>query len=65
MISKNYASGRRNLIDPLKSATRFDPGDLEDGDTIYLTVADKDGNSGQLIRGFFIGDLDWGWFLPN
>ena len=48
LISKNYASIRTKLINKNKAATRFDAG-LEDGDTIYLTVADKFGNMVSLI----------------
>ena len=46
MISKNYAAERRKLIDPKRAAKRYDAGNpaLKQGDTIYLTTADKDGN---------------------
>lgn len=55
LISKEYAAERRKLIDHLKSSIRVEPGDLEDGDTIYLTVADKDGNMISLIQSLYWG----------
>lgn len=54
LISKQYANQRRQLIDPNKSAKRVDAG-LNDGDTIYLTVADKDGNMVSLIQSNYRG----------
>ena len=54
LISKNYASIRTKLINKNKAATRFDAG-LEDGDTIYLTVADKFGNMVSLIQSNYRG----------
>ena len=54
LISKNYASIRTKLINKNKAATRFDAG-LEDGDTIYLTVADKYGNMVSLIQSNYRG----------
>ena len=49
LISKEYALERNKLINLNKAAKRFDAG-LEDGDTIYLTVADKYGNMVSLIQ---------------
>ena len=54
LISENYASIRTKLINKNKAATRFDAG-LEDGDTIYLTVADKFGNMVSLIQSNYRG----------
>lgn len=54
LISKQYAGERRKLIDPTKAAKRVDAG-LNDGDTIYLTVADKDGNMVSLIQSNYRG----------
>jgi gamma-glutamyltranspeptidase/glutathione hydrolase len=54
LISKNYASIRTKLINKNKAATRFDAG-LEDGYTIYLTVADKFGNMVSLIQSNYRG----------
>ncbi len=48
LISKEYARERAKLIDPDRAASRYDGG-LE-GNTIYLTVADKDGNMVSLIQ---------------
>ena len=57
LISKPYADERRKLIDPDKASTVLPAGDemLEDGDTIYLTVADSDGNMVSLIQSNFRG----------
>jgi len=53
LISKDYAAERRKLIDLSKASTRIEPGDMEDGDTVYLTVADKDGNMVSLIQSLY------------
>lgn len=73
LISKEYAAERRKLIDPNRAAKTFPAGDiaLEMGDTIYMTVADKDGNMISLIQsnyggmgsGMTPGDL--GFMLQN
>ncbi len=55
LISKAYADQRRTLIDENRAARRYDPGDLEHGETIYLTTADKDGNMVSLIQSNFRG----------
>lgn len=55
LISKRYAAERRKLIDHSRAAARFQSGDLEDGDTIYLTVADKHGNMVSLIQSLYWG----------
>lgn len=57
LISKEYAAKRRELIDPNRSARRYDAGNpaLETGETIYLTVADKDGNMVSLIQSNYRG----------
>ena len=57
LISKNYANERRKLIDSTKAAMSYAAGDavLEAGDTIYLTVADKDGNMVSLIQSNYRG----------
>ena len=54
LISKEYALERNKLIDMSTAAKRFDAG-LEDGDTIYLTVADKYGNMVSLIQSNYRG----------
>jgi len=57
LISKRYAEQRRQLIDPRKAALSFAAGDaaIEQGDTIYLTVADRNGNMISLIQSNFGG----------
>ena len=52
LISKEYAQERAKLIDPNKAASRYDGG-LGGSNTIYLTVADKDGNMVSLIQSIF------------
>ena len=54
LISKEYADERRKLIDPNKAAKRDHAGPVE-GDTIYLTTADKDGNMVSLIQSNYRG----------
>jgi gamma-glutamyltranspeptidase/glutathione hydrolase len=57
LISKEYAAERRKLINPERAAKRYDAGNpaLEEGDTIYLTVADQEGNMVSLIQSNFRG----------
>jgi len=55
LISKEYADKRRKLIDTEKAASSYEPGNLKDGDTIYLTVADDNGNMVSLIQSNFRG----------
>ena len=57
LISKEYANERRNLMSPDKAAMTVEAGDtkLESGDTIYLTVADSDGNMVSLIQSNYNG----------
>ena len=55
LISKKYAAERRKLIDPLKAARVYDAGVIEAGNTIYLTVADKEGNMVSLIQSNYRG----------
>jgi gamma-glutamyltranspeptidase/glutathione hydrolase len=54
LISKEYAAKRRARIDPEHAAASY-PGGLEDGDTVYLTVADSDGNMVSLIQSNYRG----------
>src|SRR5690606_26648655 len=45
LLSKEYAAERRKLIAPDKAMKAVEPGTHKlDGDTIYLTTADRDGN---------------------
>ena len=60
LISKEYAAERRELIDPKRAAQEVDaglelPAALEEGDTIYLTVADEAGNMVSLIQSNYRG----------
>ncbi|MFQ5413629.1 MAG: gamma-glutamyltransferase [Phycisphaerae bacterium] len=57
LISKAYAAKRRTLLDPRRAARHLDPGDpkLTHGDTVYLTVADKDRNMISLIQSNYRG----------
>ena len=54
LISKEYADERRTLIERTAAAQRYDVG-LTEGDTIYLTVADKDRNMVSLIQSNYRG----------
>lgn len=57
LISKEYANERRKLINPERAANRYDTGNpaLKEGDTIYLTTADKDGTIVSLIQSNYRG----------
>ena len=72
LISKPYAESRRKLISMAKAMENVQPGDPKlGGDTIYLTVVDKDRNCVSLIQsnyqsfgsGHVPGDL--GFALQN
>ncbi|NNF15258.1 MAG: gamma-glutamyltransferase [Gammaproteobacteria bacterium] len=57
LISKDYATKQRQLIDMKTAAQSYPTMDriLEDGDTIYLTVADSAGNMVSLIQSNYRG----------
>jgi len=55
LISKNYANDRRKLIHPARAARNYPAGELEQGNTIYLTVADQEGNMVSLIQSNYRG----------
>ncbi len=57
LIAKEYADRRRKLLDPKQAAASYPVGNpaLETGDTIYLTVADADGNMVSLIQSNYRG----------
>ncbi len=57
LLSDAYADERRKLIDLVHANANFGPGDprLHDGDTIYLTTADKDGMMVSLIQSNYRG----------
>ena len=64
LISKDYALKRTKLINKSKSLSRIDAGNLKDGDTIYLTTADKFGNMVSLIQSNYRG-MGSGMVPPN
>jgi len=58
LVSKEYARERQALIDMGKAARSFphgDPAVLREGDTIYLTTADGEGNMVSLIQSNYRG----------
>lgn len=55
LISKEYAKERLPLLDSNKAALTDEAGILKQGDTIYLTTADKDGNMVSLIQSNYRG----------
>ncbi len=55
LISKEYAAERRKLIDPERAAETYPAGELEEGNTIYMTVADGEGNMVSLIQSNYRG----------
>lgn len=55
LISKEYADKRRKLINPDRAARIVSAGNPENGNTIYLTVADKEGNMVSLIQSNYRG----------
>jgi gamma-glutamyltranspeptidase / glutathione hydrolase len=57
LISKAYGDRQRARINMQKAATHVDPGDpiLSKGDTIYLTVVDKDRNCCSFIQSNYHG----------
>jgi gamma-glutamyltranspeptidase/glutathione hydrolase len=57
LISKEYAAKRRELIDVDRASRRYQAGNpaLDAGETVYLTVADKDGNMVSLIQSNYRG----------
>lgn len=64
LISKEYAAARRAEIAPDRVAREVAPGIPEDGDTIYLTVVDRDRNAISLIYSIF-GSFGSGLVVPG
>jgi len=55
LISKEYAAKRAELINPDRASRNLDAGEMEHGNTIYMTVADSHGNMISLIQSNFRG----------
>lgn len=55
LISKDYAAGRRKLIYPSRASRSLDAGKIEQGNTIYMTVADGAGSMVSLIQSNYRG----------
>jgi len=57
LISPAYARKRMELFDPRRASRELPPGDplLEKGDTVYLTVVDRDFNAVSLIQSNYVG----------
>ena len=57
LISKPYAEQRRKLINTRRAARSYDAGNLalNQGDTVYFTVADAEGNMVSMIQKTYCG----------
>ncbi len=55
LLSKTYADDRRKLIRRERAMTLPEPGLPETGDTVYLSVVDKDHNAVSFINSLFEG----------
>jgi gamma-glutamyltranspeptidase/glutathione hydrolase len=58
LLSEEYAAERDALIDMQRAAETVphgDPAALREGDTVYLTTADRDGNMVSLIQSNYMG----------
>jgi gamma-glutamyltranspeptidase/glutathione hydrolase len=55
LISKEYAKERNKLINMTRSANSYPPGDFGQGETVYMTVADDEGNMVSLIQSNYRG----------
>jgi gamma-glutamyltranspeptidase/glutathione hydrolase len=55
LLSKDYAKNRAALIDMNRAARSYDAGELQPGNTVYLTVADGEGNMVSLIQSNYRG----------
>jgi gamma-glutamyltranspeptidase / glutathione hydrolase len=53
LLSKSYAEERRALIDRDRAMLSPKPGIIEHGDTVYLTVVDRDRNAVSFINSIF------------
>ena len=66
LLAKDYAAQRRALIKLDQAGKTYDAGNpaLQEGDTIYLTTADRDGNMVSLIQSNYRG-LGSGVVVPG
>src|SRR5712671_547984 len=55
LLSKEYAAERRKLINPNRAAKTVAAGNLDQGDTIYMCMADDEGNMVSLIQSNYRG----------
>ena len=55
LISKEYANKRRQEINKTEAAKTVVAGEIENGDTIYLTTSDNEGNMVSLIQSNYRG----------
>ena len=55
LISKRYAAERRKQINPQRATRIYNAGITEAGNTVYLTVADREGNMVSLIQSNYRG----------
>lgn len=55
LLTDEYAAERRKLIKSDRAARSYDAGEIEHGNTIYLTVADQHGNMVSLIQSNYRG----------
>jgi gamma-glutamyltranspeptidase/glutathione hydrolase len=54
LLDDHYIASRRDLIDPDRAADRVEPGrPFDSGETIYLSVADEEGNMVSFINSVF------------
>lgn len=65
LLDEEYLNGRRALIDPSRAAARPQPGlAITDTETIYLSVADSEGNMISFINSLF-GHFGSGVVIPG
>jgi gamma-glutamyltranspeptidase/glutathione hydrolase len=55
LLSREYAARRRAAIDPARAVALAAPGQPEHRDTVYLTVADGQGNAVSFINSLYYG----------
>jgi len=55
LISEDYAAQRRALLQMERAAKDYPAGEIERGNTTYLTVADEEGNMVSLIQSIYAG----------